>query len=483
MAVQRPGGVLLGAERVPPHSLDAEASVLGVLLLDHEAIVKVADILRPEDFYVPAHRMVYATMLDLFERREPIDVLSVTNRLSEKKELEAVGGETMIAAFAAAVPTAGHLAHYAKIVQKKATLRRLIQAAGEITNLGFSEEEEVDAVLDEATQKLFSVSRQHLRHAFIPVKDVLADAFHRIDALHKGGTSYRGIPTGFKPLDDLLSGFQKSDLIMLAARPSVGKTSLALDIARHVAVHEGVPVGIFSLEMGKEQLADRLICAEAAVDLWKMRTGRLSADGFPHDDFSKINHAMAVLAEAPIFIDDSATSNVLEIRTLARRLQAEHGIGFLLIDYLQLMEGPRAHEGRVQEVTEISRALKGLARELNIPILAVSQLSRAVEGRSPPIPRLSDLRESGSLEQDSDVVLFLYPRGRHDTSSENPNIIDVIIAKHRNGPVGLVSLFFRSEYASFTAVERHEDLRVDPTRVAAAMPSTPRRKTERGSSL
>lgn len=444
-------------ERIPPHSLEAEASVLGALLIDREAVVKIADFLRPEDFYGPAHATVYAAMLELFERREPIDILSVTSRLKDKKELEGVGGEAALASLAAAVPTAGHVAHYAKIVQKKATLRRLISAAAELTDLGFQEEEEVDRILDTAAQKLFGVSQQHLHQTFIPVKQVLADAFNRIDALHKGGIAYRGIPCGFRPLDDLLSGLQKSDLVILAARPSVGKTSLALDIVRHIAVHEKVPVGIFSLEMSKEQLADRFICAEATVDLWKMRTGRLSSEGFPHDDFSKINHAMAVLAEAPIYIDDSATNNVLEIRTLARRLQAEHGIGFMVVDYLQLMEGPRAREGRVQEVSEISRALKGLARELNIPVLAISQLSRAVEGRSPPIPKLSDLRDSGTIEQDSDVVLFLYPRGRHEKGSENPNLVDVVIAKHRNGPVGVVSLFFRSEQASFTALEqRHE---------------------------
>ncbi|TSC73152.1 MAG: replicative DNA helicase [Parcubacteria group bacterium Gr01-1014_38] len=448
----------VSGDHLPPHNLEAEASVLGALLLDHEAVVKIADFLRPQDFYSPSHATIYAAMVELFERRDPIDVLSVTNRLAEKKELEIVGGEAALASLAASVPTAGHVVHYARIVQKKATLRRLISAAADIHDLGFTEEEEVDRVLDDAEQKLFAVSQQHLRQTFVPVREVLADAFQRIDALHKGGAAYRGIPSGLKPLDDILSGLQKSDLVILAARPSVGKTSLALDIGRHIAVREKVPVGIFSLEMSKEQLADRLICAEAAVDLWKMRTGRLSSEGFPHDDFSKINHAMAILAEAPIYIDDSATSNVLEIRTLARRLQAEHGIGFLVLDYLQLMEGPRAREGRVQEVSEISRALKGLARELNIPVLAVSQLSRAVEGRSPPVPKLSDLRESGSIEQDADVVLFLYPSGRHEKTVEHPNIVDVIIAKHRNGPIGTVSLFFRSESASFSVLDvRHAE--------------------------
>lgn len=449
MAVKS-GSVL---ERLPPHSAEAEASVLGALLLDQEAMIKIADFLRPQDFYSPAHARIYEAMVELFERRDPIDVLSVTNRLAEKKEIESVGGETTLASLAAAVPTAGHVVHYARIVQKKATLRRLISAAADINDLGFSEEDEVDRILDNAEQRLFGVSQQHLHQAFIPVRDILSDAFQRIDALHKGGATYRGIPVGLKPLDDILSGFQKSDLIILAARPSVGKTSLALDVARHIAVREKVPVGIFSIEMSKEQIADRLICAEASVDLWKMRTGRLSSDGFPHDDFSKINHAMSVLAEAPIFIDDSASSNVLEIRTLARRLQAEHGIGFIVLDYLQLMEGPSAEQGRVQEVSVISRALKGLARELNIPVLAVSQLSRAVEGRSPPVPKLSDLRESGSIEQDADVVLFLYPRGRHEKTAEHPNIVDVIVAKHRNGPVGMVSLFFHAENASFTMLD------------------------------
>jgi len=443
-------------ERIPPRNTEAEISVLGSLLLDKDAIVKIADFLRPADFYTPAHALIYEAILDLYEHREPVDVLSLTNKLTERKQLQEIGGESAIASLAAAVPTAGHVEHYARIVQKKATLRRLISAAADITDLGFSEDEEVDNVLDQAEQRLFNVSQQHLHQTFVPVKHILAEAFHRIDRLHKGDGRLRGTPTGFAPLDNLLSGLQKSDLVILASRPSVGKTSITLDIARHVAVRENIPIGIFSIEMSKEQLADRLICAEADVDLWKMRTGRLSSEGFPDDDFSRINRAMAVLAEAPIFIDDSATNNVMEIRTLARRLQAEHNIGFLMIDYLQLMEGNN-REGRVQEVSQISRALKGLARELDIPILAISQLSRAVESRSPPVPKLSDLRESGSIEQDADVVLFLYPRGKHERTAESPNIVDVIIAKHRNGPTGVVSLYFREQAASFTALDaQHE---------------------------
>lgn len=439
-------------ERVPPHNLEAEVSVLGSLLLNKDAIIKVADFLRAADFYSPMHGLIYAGIIELYERRDPIDIISLSNILREQGNLENAGGESTIASLAAAVPTAGHVEHYAKIVQKKATLRRLINAAANISELGFNEESEVNKVLDEAEQSLFSVSQQHLRQSFVPMKTVLTEAFHRIDSLHKGDGNLRGLPTGFAPLDNVLSGLQRSDLVILAARPSVGKTSLALDFARHISVREKAAVGIFSIEMSKEQLADRLICAEAGVDLWKMRTGHLSSEGFPDDDFSRINRSMAVLSEAPIYIDDSASSNIMEIRTLARRLQSEHGIGFLVIDYLQLMEGDSS-EGRVQEVSQISRALKSLARELNVPILALSQLSRAVESRMPPVPKLSDLRESGSIEQDADVVLFLYPRGRHEKTAESPNIMDVIIAKHRNGPTGVVSLYFREECASFAAID------------------------------
>jgi len=439
------------SDRIPPHNLEAEVSVLGSLLLNKDAIIKIADFLRPNDFYSPMHSLIYEAIIDLYEHREPIDVLSLTNKLREQKRLDEAGGESTIASLAAAVPTAGHVEHYAKIVQKKATLRRLIGAAGEISELGFVEDTDVDQILDDAEQKLFGVSQQHLGQTFVPMKTVLTEAFHRIDSLTKGDGSLRGLPTGFPPLDNVLSGMQKSDLVILAARPSVGKTSLALDFARQIA-KTGASVGIFSIEMSKEQLADRLICAEAGVDLWKMRTGRLSSEGFPDDDFSRINRAMAVLAEAPIYIDDSASSNVMEIRTLARRLQSEQGISFLIIDYLQLLEGD-AREGRVQEVSQISRALKGLARELNIPVLALSQLSRAVESRTPPVPKLSDLRESGSIEQDADVVLFLYPRGRHEKSAESQNIVDVIIAKHRNGPTGVVSLYFRDDCASFISID------------------------------
>jgi replicative DNA helicase len=461
----QPKNPFRAGEKIPPHNLEAEVSVLGSLLLNKDAIIRIADFLRATDFYSPKHALIYSAIIELYEHREPIDILSLSNKLNDQNNLDSAGGESTIASLAAAVPTAGHVEHYARIVQKKATLRRLISAAASISELGFNEESEVNLVLDEAEQNLFAVSQQHLRQSFVPMKTVLTEAFHRIDSLHKGDGNLRGLPTGFGPLDNLLSGLQRSDLVILAARPSVGKTSLALDLARHIAVREKAPVGIFSIEMSKEQLADRFICAEAGVDLWKMRTGHLSSEGFPDDDFSHINRAMAVLSEAPIFIDDSASSNIMEIRTLARRLQSEHGIGFLVIDYLQLLEGD-SRDGRVQEVSQISRALKSLARELNVPILALSQLSRAVETRLPPVPKLSDLRESGSIEQDADVVLFLYPRGRHEKTAESPNIVDVIIAKHRNGPTGVISLYFKQECASFAAIDTQHYQTEEPARVA-----------------
>lgn len=433
--------------RLPPQNIEAEESLLGSIMLDKDAIVKIADQIEPGDFYKDAHRLVYEAMLDLYEHRDPIDVLSLSNKLKEKKQLEAVGGSTNLTRLVNVVPTASNITHYAKIVSDKSTLRRLIGAANHIGALGFREDEEIAKTLDQAEQKLFSVSQKYLKERFLPLKDILVEAFDRIDDLHKSSGKLRGLPTGFKDLDNILSGLQKSDLIILAARPSVGKTALALDFARQIAVSEKVPIGIFSLEMSKEQLVDRLLCAEAKVDSWKMRTGKLGNTGVD-DDFARIGEAMGRLSDAPIFIDDSASSNVMEIRTKARRLQLEHNLGFIVIDYLQLMEGSNS-DNRVQEVSEISRALKGLARELNIPVLALSQLSRAVESRSPQIPKLSDLRESGSIEQDADVVLFIYREERENPDTDRKHIADVIVAKHRNGPVGQVELYFRENSIRF----------------------------------
>ncbi|MBI5071433.1 replicative DNA helicase [Candidatus Falkowbacteria bacterium] len=448
----------MAIEKITPQNIEAEQSLLGALLIDKDSVIRVADIVRTEDFYKESHAVIYEAILDLFGRHEPIDILSLTSKLEEHGKLEMIGGRSYLMTLANSVPTASHVVHYANIVQKKATLRRLLTAAGEITSLGYNEEEDVEVVLDKAEQKLFSVSQKYLKQIFIPIKNILTEAFDRIDELHREKGKLRGLTTGYHDLDNILAGLQKSDLIVLAARPSVGKTSLALDIARNVATKAKVPVGIFSLEMSKEQLVDRLLCSEAGVDLWKMRTGKLS-DRDEDDDFPRIGHAMGTLSEAPIFIDDSATSNIMEIRTKARRLQIENGLGLLIIDYLQLMESrSQKADNRVQEVAEITRSLKGIARELNIPVLALSQLSRAVEARSPAIPKLADLRESGSIEQDADVVLFIYrkamDRNFREVTPEERNIAEIHIAKHRNGPTGIVNLFFDENRVSFKNLER-----------------------------
>ncbi len=440
--------------RVPPHNIEAEQSVLGSLMLDKDAIIRVADLVRPGDFYKSDHNVIYETMLELYEEREPIDVLSLANKLEEKGKLDAVGGSGYLASLVNVVPSASNVAHYAKVVQKKSLLRRLISAASEIVEMGFNEEEDVQKVLDDAEQRLFGVSQKYLKQDFVPIRSILEDAFNRIDELHKSDKAFRGVPTGFADLDNLLSGLQSSDLIILAARPSVGKTSFALDIARQIGVHSKVPVGLFSLEMSSDQLVDRMIAAQAGVDLWRLRTGKLQTEG-DDNDFQKIGEAIGILSEAPIFIDDTSSANIMEMRTMARRLQSEHKLGVIIIDYLQLMEGrSRGGDNRVQEISEISRGLKQLAKELNVPIIALSQLSRAVESRPDQIPKLSDLRESGSIEQDADVVMFLYREDRVKPDTPNKGIADVIIAKHRNGPVGKVSLFFEENSTTFKNLER-----------------------------
>lgn len=440
--------------RVPPHHIEAEMSVLGSLMLDKDAIIKVADIARVGDFYKDDHNLIYEAILKLYEDREPIDVLSLANRLEETAQLEKIGGSSYLASLVNTVPSASNVVHYAKVVQKKALLRRLITAASDIVEMGFDESEDVQKVLDEAEQKLFAVSQKYIKQDFIPIKSILEDAFNRIDELHKSDSAFRGVPTHYPDLDNLLAGLQKSDLLILAARPSVGKTTFALDIARQIGVYSKVPVGIFSLEMGADQLIDRMLAAQAGVDLWRLRTGKLSSDG-PNNDFERLSDAMGVLSEAPIFIDDSGSLNIMEMRTMARRLQAEHNLGVIIIDYLQLMEGrSRGGDNRVQEISEISRGLKQLARELNIPVIALSQLSRAVESRPDQVPKLSDLRESGSIEQDADVVMFLYREDRVKPDTPNKNIVDIIVAKHRNGPVGKVSLYFEDNATTFRSLER-----------------------------
>lgn len=436
--------------RMPPHSIDAEESVLGSLMLDKDAVTRIADFLKAEDFYRDTHATIYDCMVELYENREPIDVLSVSNRLEEQSKLDSIGGAASLAALLNAVPSAANVVHYAKLVQKKATLRRLIAAGTDIAEMGYDESEDVEQKLDEAEQRIFKVSQKVVKQDFVSIRPILENAFERIDQLHKSDSAFRGVPTGFPDLDQVLSGLQKSDLVILAARPSIGKTTLALDIARQVGIYAKTPVGIFSLEMGSDQLVDRMIASQANIDLWRLRTGKL------HDeDFQQIGDAIGTLSEAPIFIDDTGSVNIMSMRTMARRLQAEHKLGLIIIDYLQLMEGrSRAGDNRVQEISEISRGLKQLARELNIPILALSQLSRAVESRPDQTPKLSDLRESGSIEQDADVVLFLYREDRSKPDTPNKNIVDVIIAKHRNGPVGRIQVYFHENAATFKSLER-----------------------------
>lgn len=398
------------ANRLPPQNTDAEASVLGALMLDKNAMISVADILRKDDFYQNKHNNIYEAMIDLYSRGEPIDLLSLSNRLKERKKLKEIGGSAYLTELINSVPTSAHVVHYANIVRNKSVLRRLISASAEITELAFKEEQEIESLLDQAEKKIFNISNQSNQKNFVALKPMLSEAFERLDALSKGDGRLRGLATGFIDIDNKLAGLQNSDLLILAARPSLGKSSLALDIARHVAVEEKKPVGIFSLEMSKDQLVDRLLCSQGNVELWKFRTGRLSNQG-QDSDFMRVNQAIDSLSKAPIYIDDSSASGIMQIRTMARRLQAEQGLGLLIIDYLQLMEGSTRTENRVQEISEISRSLKTLARELNIPILAISQLSRAVEQRTPAVPRLSDLRESGCLSGDTIIA-------RADTGEE-----------------------------------------------------------------
>jgi len=446
--------------RMPPQNLEAEQSVLGSLLIDKDAITKIADVLTPQEFYKDGHRIIYECMLELYGAKEPIDLLSLASKLDEKKQLENTGGRSYLINLTNAVPTSANVAHYAKIIRKKAILRKLITTAAEIHEMGYHEDDEVDRLLDEAESKLFKISEWFLKPEFSSIKSLLSEAFDRIDELHKEKGKLRGLRTHYRDLDRKLAGLQKSDLIILAARPSMGKTSFALDIARQVAAKEKIGVGIFSLEMSKDQLVDRMLCAQAGVSLWKLRTGNLSDREIPgqESDFSRIGHAMGDLSEAPLYIDDSPMSNVMEIRTKCRRLQAEHNLGLVVVDYLQLMEGRGGAasniDNRVQVVSEISRGLKSIARELNIPVLALSQMSRQVEQRPRSIPRLADLRESGSLEQDADVVMFIYREEMYKKDTSRPHIADIMIQKHRNGPTGTISLFFDDNTVSFKNLEQ-----------------------------
>lgn len=435
-------------DRLPPQSIDSEKCLLGSLMLDKEAIWKVIDFLQVSDFYKTGHQEIYRAMQELTERKEPIDIKTVAARLQEKKMLEGVGGYSYLTQLVNSVPTASNVTAYAHIVQKKRILRDLIEASYEIGKLGYQEAEDIEQILDRAEKTIFEITQKGVTQKFVDLKTALGPAYERIADLSDGkGKKMAGIPTGFTDLDNLLAGLQPSDLIILASRPSFGKSSLALNIAKNIAVQHKIPVGIFSLEMSKEQVVDRLIASQAQLDLWKIRTGRLSREGNPND-FDIINHALGILGEAPIFIDDSTSPTVLQMKAMARRLKAEHGLGLIIVDYLQLIQPPNPQESMVQQVTRISRALKDMAREFSVPVLALSQLSRAVEQRQPPIPRLADLRESGSLEQEADVVMFINRPDKYD-QSVLPNVAEIIIAKHRNGPVGKRKLYFNDSIVSF----------------------------------
>ena len=440
--------------KLPPQAIEAEQSLLGCLILDKNSIIKVADFLKPQDFYKKIHSEIYSACQELFEKGEPIDLLSCSNRLKEKGKIKDIGGNSYLTELVNSVPTSSHILNYAKIIQKKSILRDLINTSYEIRELGYSEDKESDLLLDKAEQKIFSIAQRNLSQKFLPIKESLGSAWERIEKLSEYKGELRGLATGFTALDNKLAGLQKSDLIILAARPSIGKSTLALNIGTHVAINEKVPVGIFSLEMSKDQLVDKLIADQAGIDLWKIRTGKLSGDG-DDNDFSRIQQSMSLLSEASIYIDDTSSSSVLQMKALARRLQAKKGLGLIIIDYLQLMESRNNNVSLVQQMTEISKSLKIMAKELNVPVLALSQLSRAVEQRAPQIPRLADLRESGSLEQDADVVLFIYREDKYRQDSTRKNIADIHIAKHRNGPTGKIELFFDENKVAFRNLEKN----------------------------
>jgi len=429
--------------RIPPHSEDAEASVLGALLLDKDAVISVAEFLDGLHFYDDRHKEIYECILNLFEQRIPVDVLTVSETLKKRKSLKKVGGPAYLAELVNRVPTAAHVEHYGKIVRDLATKRSLMIAASKLMELSVDDSLAASELLDKAESEVFSLTQKHLTQAFTPVKAALADSFDRLDELHKQDTGLRGVPSGFADLDNLLAGMQRSNLLILAARPGVGKSTMALNIAQFMATVHKRPVGIFSLEMSREELVDRLLVAQADIDAWKLKTGKLS-----EEDFTALSNAMGELAESPIYIDDTPALSILEMRTKARRLQVEHGIDLLIVDYLQLARA-RNLENRVQEVSEISQGLKNIARELKIPVLALSQLSRAVEHRGgEKRPQLADLRESGSIEQDADVVMFLW---RED--EENLESINLSIAKHRNGPLGMINLRFRGDRIKFYSTD------------------------------
>lgn len=434
--------------RIPPHNDQAEASILGAILIDRDALSEVIEFLRPEYFYKEAHTGIFSAMMSLFERHEPVDIVTVSAQLKKMGLYKNVGGTSYLTELTNTVPTSAHIEEYAKIVTDSYVKRRLIEASADISQRAFDETKDVKFILDAAESEILAIAERRSHQDFIPIKDALTESFDRLDEIHKRGGGIRGISTGFSDLDNKLAGMQDSNLLILAARPGQGKTAFVLNMAQYIAVHEKQAVGIFSLEMSKEELVDRLLVAQADVDAWRLKTGRLV-----NEDFTKLSQAMGELADAPIYIDDTPGINIFEMRTKARRLLVNQKMKLLIVDYLQLVDSGRRYDNRVQEVSIISQSLKNLARELKIPVVAVSQLSRAVESRGTKVPQLADLRESGAIEQDADVVMFLY-REEQEMEQWGNQIVKLLIAKHRNGPTAEIDLIFKGDRIRFYSVDK-----------------------------
>lgn len=443
----------LSGVRIPPQHLDSEKAFLGSIMLRPECIHDVMDTISLDSFYSERHRIIYAAMLDLFGKGQPIDFITLSGRLREKEQIEHSGGASYLTELAHIVPSSANISYYASVIDKKHRMRMLIEVAEQIERMGYDEAGEIEEILDQAEKRVFEVTNYSGTHTYTHLKDTLEGALEQIDRLHNNKGELRGVPTGFRDLDSKLSGFQNSDLIILAARPSMGKTAFALDIARNTAVLHDLPVAIFSLEMSADQLVQRMLAAQANVDSWTIRTGH----GMTPENFSALRDASDKFSKAPIFIDDMPGNNIVKMRSVCRRLKAEHGLSMIVVDYLQLMQpvNNRYSDNMVNQVTEISRSLKHLAREMNVPVLALSQLSRAVEARGGE-PRLSDLRDSGSIEQDADVVMFIHREDKYNKESEKPNIARIMIEKHRNGPTGVIELYFNDKKTTFQNIEKSE---------------------------
>ncbi len=444
--------------KTPPHDQQAEKSVLGAVLIDPNSMNIAAPLLKPHYFYLSEHQKIFAAMISLFEKQKPVDIVTLKDELKKQKQLKEIGGAKYLSELIDSVPTSAYIEHYAQIVKDMHLRRKIISISSELVQKAFEETGDVKKLLDNAETEIFALSQEHVHREFLPLRDILDESFERLEKFLKSGSKYRGIPTGFTDLDKKLAGMQPSNLLILAARPGLGKTSLALNIALHVAMHEKKTVGFFSLEMSKEELSDRLTVSYADIDSWRLKTGRLS-----DEDHSKILDAIAVLSELPIHIDDTPGISIVEMRTKARKLKLEKGLDLVIVDYLQLADAGRRFDSRVQEVSFISQGLKNLARELQIPVLALSQLSRAVEQRGKKKPQLSDLRESGSIEQDADVVMFLYTEDdSEDLLDQNKRRVHLSIAKHRNGPVGEIELMFRGDRIKFYGLAKDTEASQPP---------------------